>query len=144
MARPSLDKRRVTTALARYGVNPLVKLAFRLGVIPRGYALLETTGRKSGTPRRTPVGYAREGDTVWLVSEHGRRAGYVRNLEAEPRVRLLFGGRWRRGRAVVVPEDDAAARLESVGTTLSRATVRTLGTEPVTVRVDLEQEPAAT
>ncbi len=47
-----LDKRRLTTALGNYLVNPLVKLAVALGVAPPSYAILETTGRKSGKPRR--------------------------------------------------------------------------------------------
>ncbi len=132
-----LEKRRVTTALARYAVNPLVKAAFMLGVAPPGYALLETTGRKSGVPRRTPVGYAREDDVVWLVAEHGRRAGWVRNIEATPRVRVKLGKRWYNGSAHAMPDDDARKRLGEVGTTLSRATVRVLATDLLTVRVAL-------
>ena len=127
----------VTTALARYAVNPLVKAAFMLGVAPPGYALLETTGRKSGVPRRTPVGYAREDDVVWLVAEHGRRAGWVRNIEATPRVRVKLGKRWYNGSAHAMPDDDARKRLGEVGTTLSRATVRVLATDLLTVRVAL-------
>src|SRR5688572_7062330 len=33
--------------------------------------LLETTGRRSGEPRRTPLGGRREGDQFWFVSEFG-------------------------------------------------------------------------
>jgi deazaflavin-dependent oxidoreductase (nitroreductase family) len=138
LARRFLDKRRLTTALARYLVNPVVKLAFAAGVVPRGYALLETIGRRSGEPRRTPVGYGREGDTVWVVAEHGRRAGYVRNIEANPHVRVRLGRSWRTGTAHVVPDDDAARRLGQVGTAISRAGVRVMKTELLTVRVDLQ------
>ena len=31
-----------------------------------------------------PVGKTLDGDTLWMVAEHGRRAGYVRNIEANP------------------------------------------------------------
>ncbi len=83
-----IDKRRVTNALARFIVNPGMRKALALGIAPPGYALLETTGRRSGLPRRTPVGNGLDGDTFWIVAEHGRRAAYVRNIEANPRVRV--------------------------------------------------------
>ncbi len=37
-----------------------------------------------------------------LLSVHGRRADWVRNIEAEPRVRLRRGLRWYNGVATVV------------------------------------------
>ncbi len=120
-------------------MNPIVKLAFAARIIPPGYALLETIGRRSGKRRRTPVGYARKGDTVWIVAEHGRRAAYVRNIEANPRVRLKLGGRWRGGTADVLPDDDAEARLTQVGTSLSRAAVRVMRTQLVTVQIELDR-----
>jgi len=61
-------------------------LVVERGVAPPSRAILETTGRRSGVPRRTPVGNGLDGDTFWIVAEHGRRAAYVRNLPAEPRV----------------------------------------------------------
>jgi hypothetical protein len=45
-----------------------------LGVVPPGYALLETVGRGSGLPRQTPVGDGLIGDTFWIVAEHGLSA----------------------------------------------------------------------
>lgn len=55
--------------------------------------LLETTGRKSGRPRRTPLGGAKVGDQ--FVSEFGERSQYIRNIQADPRVRVLINGRWQ-------------------------------------------------
>ena len=69
----------------RYLANPIMRRV--AGRLP-GQALLETTGRRSGQPRRTPVGGRIEGDSFWMVSNHGRAAGYVKNIEANPRVRL--------------------------------------------------------
>lgn len=134
-----MDKRRLTTALARRVVNPLVKTLFALGVAPPGYALLETTGRKSGEPRSTPVSNGLQGDVFWIVAEHGRRAGYVRNIEANPRVRVKVRRRWRSGTARVVPEDDAEARLKTVGSLISRTAVRAMRTDPISVRIDLDR-----
>jgi deazaflavin-dependent oxidoreductase (nitroreductase family) len=78
-------KARVVIALQRYAMNPFTKLF--AGFVPF-WAKLETVGRKSGKARRTPVGISRDGTTVWIVSEQGRRAQYVRNIEANPSVRV--------------------------------------------------------
>ncbi len=88
-------KYRAVTAFQRR-VNPLLRR------LP-GQTLLETTGRVSGLPRRTPVGGRRVGDTFWLVSEFGTRSQYVRNIEADPRVRVRLRGRWYRGRPTRCP-----------------------------------------
>jgi deazaflavin-dependent oxidoreductase (nitroreductase family) len=132
-----MSKRRVTTALARYLVNPIVKAAVRFR-LTRGWAILETTGRKTGRPRRTPVGNGLDGDTFWIVAEHGRRAGYVRNIEADPRVRVFVAGRWHAGTARIVPEDDPRERQRLLGHRLNAAFVRLMGTELLSIRVDLD------
>ena len=56
--------------------------------------LLETTGRTSGQPRRTPLGGRRIGDQFWFVSEFGERSQYIRNIKADPHVRVRLRGRW--------------------------------------------------
>jgi RNA polymerase sigma-70 factor, ECF subfamily len=132
----------------RYVLNPPMRLALALGLAPRAFSLLETTGRRSGKRRRTPVGNGLIGDTFWLVSEHGRSAGYVRNIEANPRVRVRVGREWRAGTAHILLGDDPFARLERVAPKLGRmrrldaaifrAFVRRLGTRPLTVRIDLD------
>jgi deazaflavin-dependent oxidoreductase (nitroreductase family) len=129
-----VDKFTFTRALAKYVVNPITKLG--AGRVP-GTALLETRGQRSGRPRVTPVGYSREGSAVWIVSEHGRRADYVRNIEKEPNVRMKIRGRWHRGRAQVVPDEDPRKHLAKQTNKLSSATVRIVGTDPVAVRIDL-------
>ena len=98
--------------------------------------LLETTGRKSGEPRRTPVGGRRVGDEFWFVSEFGEKSQYVRNIKADPKVRVRLKGRWHRGTAQLLPDDDARARLRSLPQVNSMG-VRTFGTNLLTVRVDL-------
>ncbi|WP_197374548.1 nitroreductase/quinone reductase family protein [Mycolicibacterium baixiangningiae] len=98
--------------------------------------LLETTGRKSGLPRRTPLGGKRIGDQFWLVSEFGERSQYVRNIAADPHVRVRLRGRWHSGVAHLLPEDDPHARLRELPQFNSFG-VRTFGTDLLTVRVDL-------
>lgn len=133
-----MDKRRFTTALGKYLVNPIVKAAIALRLAPPSYALLETTGRKSGQPRRTPVGNGLDGNTFWLVAEHGLRASYVRNIEANPRVRVKVWGTWRSGTAHTLPNDDPQERLRKIGLRFNGAVVQTMGTELLTVRIDLD------
>lgn len=129
-----MDKRRVSRAVGKYLVNPVVKLV--AGYVP-WWSLLETTGRKSGKPWRNPVGNGLEGNTFWIVVEHGHRAGYVKNIKANPRVRIRVGGIWRAGIARVLDEDDARTRQRSLRR-VNAAFVRLMGTDLLTVRVDLD------
>jgi deazaflavin-dependent oxidoreductase (nitroreductase family) len=127
-------KRRISTFLSVRIFNPLVKAAASRGLPLFGYAILETTGRRSGMLRRTPVGPAVDGDVVWVVAEHGRHAGYVRNIEANPRVRIRLGRRWRSGTAHAAPGEDPRQRLGRV----NGLVVRAMGSELLTVRIDLD------
>ena len=138
-----MNKRRVSTFITVKLVNPLVRTAARLGLPLPMVVILETRGRRSGKPRRIPVGKAIEGDTLWIVAEHGRRASYVRNIEADPRVRVRVGRRWRTGAAEVLPDDDWRARQRRMPNKINSASVRLMGTEHVTVRVDLDPPGAA-
>jgi deazaflavin-dependent oxidoreductase (nitroreductase family) len=139
-------KYRVVRFTQRRPMNPLVRGALVRGWRIPGYALLETTGRTSGLPRRTPVGDGLDGDTFWIVAEHGRRADYVRNIEAERRVRVLVRGRWRSGTAVPLPDDDPRARQRILGRRglirrINDVAVRSFGTDLLTVRIDLDPSP---
>jgi deazaflavin-dependent oxidoreductase (nitroreductase family) len=98
--------------------------------------LLETTGRKSGEPRRTPLGGQLVGDQFWFVSEFGEQSQYVRNIQASPRVRVRLRGRWRSGTAHLLPDDDPHARLRAQSQ-INAFGVRTFGTNLLTIRVDL-------
>ena len=138
-----MSKRRFATGLAKYVFNPLIRTLFRLGIPVPGTAILETTGRRSGMPRRNPVTDGLDGDVFWIVAEHGRHASYVRNIEADPRVRLRLGRRWLSGRARALPDDDPEERLRTIARTRRRsrmnlATVRRMGTDLLVVRVDLD------
>jgi deazaflavin-dependent oxidoreductase (nitroreductase family) len=133
-----VDKRRVSTWIAKRVVNPLVRWAVQRGLAPRTYGILETTGRRSGVARRTPVGHVVDRDAVWIVSEHGHRAGYVRNIRADPRVRIKVRGGWRSGTAQILPEDDARERLRWMGLRFNALVVRAMGTDLLTVRIDLD------
>jgi deazaflavin-dependent oxidoreductase (nitroreductase family) len=136
-----VDKRRWSTFLTAKLVNPVVRAAARAGIPLPPVVILETRGRKSGQPRRVPVGRALEGDTLWVVAEHGRKAAYVKNIEADPHVRVRVGRRWRPGLAHVLHDDDWRLRQRQVPNKLNSAVVRLMGTEHLTIRIDLEAAP---
>jgi deazaflavin-dependent oxidoreductase (nitroreductase family) len=105
-------------------INPLVRVLLRRGLAPPTYALLETTGRRTGRPRQVPVANGLEGDIFWLIAGLGEEAQYVRNIKAHPRVRVkarparLRDGirmHWRSGTAYLMPQDDARQRHRRLG-----------------------------
>jgi len=136
-----VNKRRVSTFLTAKVVNPIVRTAARLGIPLPLVVILETRGRKSGQPRRIPVGKAITGDTLWIVAEHGRKAAYVKNIEADPHVRVRVGRKWRSGIAQILWDDDWRERQRMLPNKLNSATVRLMGTEHLTIRVDLSAGP---
>jgi deazaflavin-dependent oxidoreductase (nitroreductase family) len=143
LSRVAIDKFRIVRFIQRRLMNPVVRGVLDRGWRIPGYALLETTGRTSGLSRRTPVGDGLDGDVFWIVAEHGRRADYVRNIEADPRVRVLVRGRWRSGTAVPLRGDDARERQRTLGRhrwnrRLNDLAVRAVGTDLMTVRIDLD------
>jgi deazaflavin-dependent oxidoreductase (nitroreductase family) len=120
---------RIANAVQKHVANPLMR---RLPM----QTLLETTGRKSGEPRRTPLGGSRVGDQFWFVSEFGEKSQYVKNIQANPHVRVRLNGRWHNGTAHLVPDDDPTQRLKALPQVNSFG-VRAFGTNLLTIRVDL-------
>jgi deazaflavin-dependent oxidoreductase (nitroreductase family) len=122
-------KRQVVHRVQRLLVNPVGRKM--PGVI------LETTGRKSGQPRRTAVGGRVVDNQFWMVSEHGEHSDYVHNIKANPAVRVRVNGQWRSGTAHLLPDDDPLRRLGNLPR-LNSAVVRLMGSDLLTIRVDLD------
>ena len=140
-------KHQIVHTLQKYLLNPPIKLALALSLPLPGYALLETRGRKTGKPRRTPVGDGRIGHQFWLVAEHGMKSGYVRNIARNPHVRLkLRQGltyRWHTGTAHLLSDDDPLERQRWLASQLPSSAgnaraVRLFGTQLLSIRVDLD------
>ncbi|MEX2394260.1 MAG: nitroreductase/quinone reductase family protein [Actinomycetota bacterium] len=127
-------KRKIVVAFQRYALNPVTKLV--AGTFP-GWVLLETVGRRSSKPRRTPLGGTREGSTYWIVSEQGRHANYVKNIAANAHVRIRINTKWYDGTAHIVDDDDTEERLKKQSM-WNRSAVRATGTDLLSIRVDLE------
>jgi deazaflavin-dependent oxidoreductase (nitroreductase family) len=74
-------------------MNPLVLVMMRLGLSVWGSRVLETRGRRSGRPRRTPVNLLEVEGRHYLVSPRGE-TDWVRNVRAdEGRLTLVLGRR---------------------------------------------------
>jgi deazaflavin-dependent oxidoreductase (nitroreductase family) len=122
-------KRQLVHRVQRLVVNPIGR---QLPV-----TMLETTGRKSGQPRRTAVGGKVVDNQFWMVSEHGEHSDYVRNIKANPAVRVRVGGKWRNGTAHLLADDDAKERLRKLPR-VNSAVVRVMASDLLTIRVDLD------
>jgi deazaflavin-dependent oxidoreductase (nitroreductase family) len=125
-------KRRITLFLWRFLLNPLSR---PLAGIAPFWVLLETTGRKTGRTRQTPLARGPvDGSTTWVIAVHGRHASFVRNLESRPDVRLKIGRRWRNGTASIHDMDpDIVNRFNAY----ARSGPRAVGIDPALVRIDL-------
>jgi deazaflavin-dependent oxidoreductase (nitroreductase family) len=141
-----MDISRVLGQLQQSAINPVVRLAWNLGIPIPGDALLETTGRRTGLPRRTPVCDGLEGKTFWLIAQRGRTADWVRNIEANPRVRVKVSGLrtgWRAGTAHILDGDDPGERQRllsraNIARRLCLCTTKAVNMSPLTVRIDLD------
>ncbi|MFY9560387.1 MAG: nitroreductase/quinone reductase family protein [Terriglobales bacterium] len=142
-------KHRIVHFLQKYFFNPPIRFLLALGLAPPGYAVLETIGRRTGKPRRTPVGDGRVGNQFWLVAEHGEKAGYIRNIASNPRVRVKVREglrlRWHTGTARVLSDDDPRERQrwlgsQHPGSSSNAAAVRFFGTDLLAVRIDLDSQ----
>jgi deazaflavin-dependent oxidoreductase (nitroreductase family) len=90
-------------------INAMLEPAIRAGVgspllWPQGLIVIESTGRRSGTLRRTPVAATIVSGFVVTGTFLGGRSDWIRNLRAEPEVRY-----WLRGAA-----HDATALLDPI------------------------------
>ncbi len=125
---PGQTKRKLVTKFQKFALNPVTRLV--AGFI--GPALLETTGRKSGKRRRTPVGAKLQGGSYWVVSEQGAHAGYVRNIEADRHVRIRHRRKWHSGKAHILRNEDPKKHMHG----LNGLIVRLVGTELLVIRID--------
>lgn len=91
MANP-FAKSRWFHRLANYSGPPAF---FRVLPLPRGFALLTVTGRRTGKRRRRPIRAIRDGSTLYAVAILGENSDWLRNLRANPRATARVGMRTR-------------------------------------------------
>jgi deazaflavin-dependent oxidoreductase (nitroreductase family) len=129
--------------LGRTLMNPVVAALDRIGIRTKLVVELETIGRKSGEPRRVPLIGGFDGDDLWVICQHGRRAGWAYNIDANPRVRVRVNNEWRSGTAYFEPDDDVRARARSfgdskLGQSATALTMRAMESDPISVRIALD------
>jgi deazaflavin-dependent oxidoreductase (nitroreductase family) len=143
-------KARVVRTFQRYTLNPLFRLLLAVGINPLGLAILETRGHRTGRIRRNPVGNGRQGDSFWIIAEHGSLAGWVHNIRHDPRVRVrLRVGlryRWVSGIATVRADEDPLARQRKIIAwhplrAYNAINVRALGADLLAVHIQLQLNP---
>lgn len=76
------------------------------------YCYLTTTGRRTGRPHTIEIWFGASDIGLFVLSGGGRRADWVRNLQADPSVKVRVGTRTYSATARVVqdPDEDALAR----------------------------------
>ena len=77
-SRKALRKFKLERQVGRTIVNPLVAALDKIGIRASSVVELETTGAKSGQPRYVPLTGRADDGGVWVVSQHGKRAGWAR------------------------------------------------------------------
>ena len=102
---------------------------------------LITIGRTSGQPRDIEIWFAAAGDRVFLLSGGRDAAHWVRNVQADPAVRVRIGGRTFEGRASVVEGtiDDPVVR-DALGAKYGRTSLRDWLRDSLPVAIALERE----
>jgi deazaflavin-dependent oxidoreductase (nitroreductase family) len=99
-----------------------------------GWAVVETKGRRTGRAWSVPVGGKLRDGAFWFSGV--RTADYVKNLTAEPRVRVRTMGRWRTGTAHLLDESELRRVLFMNRTNGFFLTLT--GQDMVPIRVDLD------
>jgi deazaflavin-dependent oxidoreductase (nitroreductase family) len=85
------------------------RVGAKAGRIPM--LLLTTTGRKTGQPRTTPLGYLSDGDRMVVVASYGgddRHPQWYLNLQANPEATVQAGARTQRVRAATATAEEKA------------------------------------
>jgi deazaflavin-dependent oxidoreductase (nitroreductase family) len=144
MATKGLRKFKFERQMGRAVMNPMVAALERIGVRSSLVVELETTGARSGQPRRVPLAGRADDNGVWVISQHGRRAGWAYNIAADPKVRVRVKNEWRTGTATFEPHDDIRARARSFGgggrlsQSATALTMRAMESDPISVRISYE------
>ncbi len=103
--------------------GPLLRRVFRLPIwlfrlrlgwlVDRQVLLLTTTGRRSGRPRTTPVGYLHDpaSDVYYLTAGWGGKVNWLANVRACPQVPIRVRGQALDAHAALASREDALAVL---------------------------------
>lgn len=104
-----------------------------------GYApwwvLIETTGARTGLQRRTPLSNGPLADgTISLLAVYGATATFVKNVHANPTVRVKRRGRWHEGVAEI--REPTPEAINALGIYARRVLLH-IGTSAKVLRITL-------
>src|SRR5438477_2988116 len=114
-------KHRIVHALQKYVLNPPIKILFAVGIAPPGYALLETTGCKTGigTIVLFDGAFEKSQSALLLTAETEDGCGRVLWLGVSYCGRLTF----RIAHVFLARQNVAESRLRRLGQSLQRISV---------------------
>lgn len=102
-------------AVFRYMNKYFIVPMSRFGILPwitnplTGYIMvLQTIGRKSGQPRRTPLNYALADGSVYCIAGFGAGTDWLANVKVHPDVEVYLSGTVMKGRVQIVTDDHEA------------------------------------
>ena len=88
--------------------------------LPTPVLLLTTTGRKSGKPYTTPVGYVTDADRFIVIASSATADWYL-NVLAHPQVKVEVGNQSFTATATIVEGEQKASFLQQARTMLAAA-----------------------
>jgi deazaflavin-dependent oxidoreductase (nitroreductase family) len=102
---------------------------------------LVTTGRATGQPREIRIWFAAVGDRLFILAGDREQAHWVRNIVANPVVRVRLGRRTfeGRGRPIEGQADDPVAR-EAIAAKYGTQWLQRWLRESLPVAIDLDHE----
>jgi deazaflavin-dependent oxidoreductase (nitroreductase family) len=123
-------------------LNPFMKWLLKSpfhGVVSRTYLLLTFTGRKSGIVYSTPVQYAQEGETLYIITSEGYT--WWKNLRGGADVELHLRGKPYAAHADTVTDPQAITHLlAKVYPTMTAAQIQHFSPSKVALIVQLSPE----
>lgn len=75
------------------------------------FAYLTTTGRRSGQEHRIEIWFGVHDGRIYLMSGGRDRSDWVKNLQADPRMKIEIAGETHRGVAAILTEPSEADQM---------------------------------
>ena len=78
------------------------------------YCYVTTTGRVTGKPHEIEIWFGAHGDTIYLLSGGGDQSDWVKNMRAQPRVKVKIAKRQFTGQARFVLDAEEETQVRRI------------------------------